>query len=127
VKIYAPSYQEKSKDRMKLSFHQKLQVPVLCSPYLPDNSNSLELLGIMRTIKQVSHFWSRSQHVKTSQEFSSGSWIFLELQKLCMSHGRRCLQLMKAPSMQGGAFKYKEKTLECFTLSDKLTTGFLCM
>jgi hypothetical protein len=31
---------------------------------------------------------------------------------------------MKAPSMQGGAFKYKEKTLECFTLSDKLPSKY---
>jgi hypothetical protein len=34
---------------------------------------------------------------------------------------------MKAPSMpsmQGGAFKYKEKTLEYFTVSDKLPSKY---
>jgi hypothetical protein len=53
--------------------------------------------------------------------------LLLELQKLCMSHAIRSLQLMKAPSMpsmQGGAFKYKEKTLEYFTLSDKLPSKY---
>jgi hypothetical protein len=96
VKIYVPSYQEKSKDRMELSFDHALKPETRGGP-----------LG------------NRTSPVKKSIKC-----LLLELQKLCMSHGRRSPSIDEGPFHAGRCFQVQRKTLECFTLSDKLPSKY---
>jgi hypothetical protein len=81
VKIYVPSYQEKSKDRMELSFDHALKPETRGGP-----------LG------------NRTSPVKKSIKC-----LLLELQKLCMSHGK------KLPSIDEGTFHAER----CFQVQRK--------